>query len=38
MEAMKGKTLDGRQIQVNQAKPRENRGDSGGGGYGGFCC
>ena len=28
-----GKDLDGRNIKVNEAKPRENR--SGGGGYGG---
>ena len=34
MEAMNGKTLDGRQIKVNEAKPRENRGGGGGGGYG----
>jgi len=36
MEAMNGKTLDGRQIKVNEAKPRENRGGFGGGGGGGY--
>ena len=37
-EAMNGKMLDGRQIKVNEAKPRENRGGNrgGGGGGGGF--
>jgi RNA recognition motif-containing protein len=35
-EAMNGKTLDGRQIKVNEAKPRENRGGGGGGNRGGF--
>lgn len=30
-EAMNGKTLDGRQIKVNEAKPRENRGGNRGG-------
>jgi RNA recognition motif-containing protein len=35
-QAMNGKTLDGRQIKVNEAKPRESRGGGGGGGgYGG---
>lgn len=41
-EAMNGKMLDGRQIKVNEAKPRENRAGGsrggsggGGGGYGG---
>jgi RNA recognition motif-containing protein len=34
-EAMNGKTLDGRQIKVNEAKPRENRGGGRGGGGGG---
>jgi RNA recognition motif-containing protein len=33
-QAMNGKTLDGRQIKVNEAKPRESRGGAGGG-YGG---
>jgi hypothetical protein len=31
---MNGQMLDGRQIKVNEAKPRESRG--GGGGRGGF--
>jgi len=35
-QAMNGKMLDGRQIKVNEAKPRENRGGSRGGGGGGF--
>jgi RNA recognition motif-containing protein len=37
-EAMNGKMLDGRQIKVNEAKPRESRGGGGGGGgnRGGF--
>jgi RNA recognition motif-containing protein len=42
-EAMNGKMLDGRQIKVNEAKPRENRGGNrggfgggGGGGGGGY--
>jgi len=35
-QAMNGQTLDGRQIKVNEAKPRESRGGGGGGGgYGG---
>jgi RNA recognition motif-containing protein len=38
-QAMNGAMLDGRQIKVNEAKPRENRGGSrggfGGGGGGG---
>jgi RNA recognition motif-containing protein len=34
-EAMNGKMLDGRQIKVNEAKPRENRGGGGGGNRGG---
>ena len=33
-EALNGKMLDGRQIKVNEAKPRENRGGNRGG-YGG---
>jgi RNA recognition motif-containing protein len=33
---MNGKMLDGRQIKVNEAKPRENRGGNrSGGGFGG---
>jgi len=39
-DALNGKTLDGRQIKVNEAKPRENRGGNrggfGGGGGGGY--
>jgi len=38
-QEMNGKMLDGRQIKVNEAKPRENRGggggNRGGGGFGG---
>jgi RNA recognition motif-containing protein len=36
-QAMNGTMLDGRQIKVNEAKPRENRGGGGGnrGGFGG---
>ena len=30
--AMNGQMLDGRQIKVNEAKPRESRGGGGGGG------
>ena len=30
-----GKDFDGRQLKVNEAKPRENRAGGGGGGYGG---
>ena len=33
-QAMNGKTLDGRQIKVNEAKPRESRSGGGGGGGG----
>ena len=34
--AMSGKEMDGRQLTVNEAKPREDRGGGGGrGGYGG---
>ena len=33
--AMDGKSLDGRQIQVNVARPREDRGGGGGAGGGG---
>ena len=35
IEGLNGRTLDGRQIQVNIARPREDRGGSGGGGGGG---
>ena len=34
-QAMNGQMLDGRQIKVNEAKPRESRGGGGGGGGGG---
>jgi len=34
-EAMNGKMLDGRQIKVNEAKPKENRGGGSRGGFGG---
>jgi RNA recognition motif-containing protein len=33
--AFDGKEVDGRNLKVNEAKPREDRGGSGGGGYGG---
>jgi len=33
-QAMNGQMLDGRQIKVNEAKPRESRGGGGGGGGG----
>jgi len=32
-EAMNGKTFDGRQIKVNEAKPREKQEQGHGGGY-----
>ncbi len=32
IDGLDGKSLDGRQIQVNIAKPREDRGGNGGGG------
>jgi RNA recognition motif-containing protein len=37
IQAMNGKDVDGRQLTVNEAKPREDRGGSrgGSGGYGG---
>ena len=35
-QAMNGQTLDGRQIKVNEAKPRETRSGGGGGGGGGY--
>ena len=34
-QAMNGNMLDGRQIKVNEAKPKESRGGGGGGGGGG---
>lgn len=33
IDALNGSDLDGRQIVVNEARPRENRGGGGGGGY-----
>jgi RNA recognition motif-containing protein len=33
--AMSGKEVDGRQLTVNEARPREDRGGGGGGGGGG---
>jgi hypothetical protein len=33
--AMNGKDMDGRQLTVNEAKPREDRGGGGRGGFGG---
>jgi RNA recognition motif-containing protein len=35
IQGLDGKSLDGRQIQVNVAKPREDRGGGGGGNRGG---
>ena len=35
IEALNGTDLEGRSLTVNEAKPRENRGGSRGGGYGG---
>ena len=35
IDGLDGKSLDGRQIQVNVARPREDRGGGGGGGRGG---
>lgn len=34
--AMNGKEVEGRQLTVNEAKPREDRGGGGGGGRGGY--
>jgi len=36
ISALDGTECDGRNIKVNEAKPRENRGGGGGGGRGGF--
>lgn len=36
IEEFNGKEFDGRNLTVNEAKPRENRGGGGGGGRGGF--
>ena len=35
IEELNGKEVDGRELKVNEAKPRENRTGGGGGGYGG---
>ena len=35
IEELDGKEVDGRELKVNEAKPRENRTGGGGGGYGG---
>ena|SRR5207237_5449526 len=34
--AFDGKEIDGRNLKVNEAKPREDRGNGGGGGRGGY--
>jgi len=36
ISALNGKEVDGRELKVNEAKPREDRGGSGGGGRGGY--
>jgi RNA recognition motif-containing protein len=36
IEQLNGKDLDGREIKVNEAKPRDNNGGGGGGGRGGY--
>ncbi len=36
IEQLNGKELNGREMVVNEAKPRENRGGGGGGNRGGF--
>lgn len=36
MQAMDGKNVDGRNLRVNIARPRESRGGGGGGGRGGY--
>jgi len=36
IQQFNGKEVDGRQLKVNEAKPREDRGGSGGGGRGGY--
>lgn len=35
IEALNGKSMDGRSLTVNEARPQENRGGGGGGGGGG---
>ena len=34
--AVNGKSVDGRELRVNEARPREDRGGGGGGGRGGY--
>ena len=36
MNELNGKSVDGRNLTVNEAKPREDRGGGGGGGRGGY--
>ena len=36
IDGMNGSQLDGRALNVNEAKPREDRGNRGGGGGGGY--
>ncbi len=36
IEALNGQNVGGRDLTVNEAKPRENRGGGGGGGRGGY--
>lgn len=36
ISSLDGKELDGRNLKVNEAKPREDRGNGGGGGRGGY--
>ncbi len=36
IEALNGQNIDGRDLTVNEARPREDRGGGGGGGRGGF--
>ncbi len=36
IEQLNGKEISGRQLTVNEAKPREDRGGGGGGGRGGY--
>jgi len=36
MEGLNGTQLDGRNLNINEARPKENRGHGGGGGRGGY--
>ena len=36
IEQFNGREIDGRELKVNEAKPRESRGGGGGGGRGGY--